>query len=496
MNSYFFRRDNLRILQIMKNITLYITILLNLLITTSKAEITEDLFDIQHLNTRDGLRSQRVFSIIEDNHGAIWIATKDGIDRYNGNSIKNYNLRGQFYYGDMAGRILRLFYDENYGLWGYDQTGKIFRYSERDDAFTQVFVLDQMIDGPITLNKFHIDNQGVCWFGTHKGAYAKRSGDTIRCVLPDIYVTDIIAVRNDIAIATSEGVYKLHASYHTNILPQTSDLYAQTLYYDDKRNELWVGTFNDGLGVLDMNNNKWSAVKYTDENKNPIRSITTYDEHTLLVGIDGGGVYTINKDNHHAQRLMGNNDNMSKTRLQGNGIYTVFKDSQGNIWTGSYTGGVSVAILLHTPTSVLTHEFSNIHSLANNNVNDIEENIDGNLWYSTDSGISICNIKTGEWTHILNDIVVTTLCRGNDGVMWAGTYGKGVYKLNKYGKIIKHLTVQTKELTTNYTLSIHFDRNNELWVGGLGGKLVRINNTDKSRNLYNIDWVQDRKSVV
>ena len=55
--------------------------------------------------------------------------------------------------------------------------------------------------------------------------------------------------------------------------------------------------------------------------------------------------------------------------------------------------------------------------------------------------------------------------------------------------------VQTKELTTNYTLSIHFDRNNELWVGGLGGKLVRINNTDKSRNLYNIDWVQSIQSV-
>ena len=120
----------MRILQIMKNITLYITILLNLLITTSKAEITEDLFDIQHLNTRDGLRSQRVFSIIEDNHGAILLATKDGIDRYNGNSIKNYNLRGQFYYCDMAFLILRLFFVYNYRLFGYYQTGYIFRYSE------------------------------------------------------------------------------------------------------------------------------------------------------------------------------------------------------------------------------------------------------------------------------------------------------------------------------------------------------------------------------
>ena len=123
----------------------------------SKAEITENFFDTQHRTTYEGLGNQRVFSIIEDKHGVIWIATKDGIDRYNGNSIKNYTLSGHFYYGDMAGRILRLYYSEQYGLWVYDQTGKIFRYSERNDSFSQSYALEQMILGPLTLNKFFID---------------------------------------------------------------------------------------------------------------------------------------------------------------------------------------------------------------------------------------------------------------------------------------------------------------------------------------------------
>ena len=38
--------------------------------------------------------------------GAMWIATKTGIDRYNGHTVKNYDLPGSFYYGDLAGRRL------------------------------------------------------------------------------------------------------------------------------------------------------------------------------------------------------------------------------------------------------------------------------------------------------------------------------------------------------------------------------------------------------
>ena len=156
---------------IMKNTTIYIFILLFFFALNARADINMDAFETQHLNTSDGLSSQRVFSIVEDKHGAIWISTKDGIDRYNGNAIKNYNLPGHFYYGDMAGRILRLFYSEKDGLWAYDQTGKIFKYSDRNDGFNPILALDHLIQGPITLNKFYIDNHGNSWFGTQCGAY-------------------------------------------------------------------------------------------------------------------------------------------------------------------------------------------------------------------------------------------------------------------------------------------------------------------------------------
>ena len=90
---------------------------------------------------------------------------------------------------------------------------------------------------------------------------------------------------------------------------------------------------------------------------------------------------------------------------------------------------------------------------------------------------------------------MTRLCQGENGSVWAGTYGKGVYKLDINGNIIDHLSVQNKELTTNYTLAVHYDSEGNLCIGGLGGKLVIINHKKKQRQLYDIDWVQSIQSV-
>ena len=480
---------------IMKNTTIYIFILLFFFALNARADINMDAFETQHLNTSDGLSSQRVFSIVEDKHGAIWISTKDGIDRYNGNAIKNYNLPGHFYYGDMAGRILRLFYSEKDGLWAYDQTGKIFKYSDRNDGFNPILALDHLIQGPITLNKFYIDNHGNSWFGTQCGAYKIDQNNELNCVLSNKYVTDIISIDNSNIIATSQGIYLLSHNYMNEIHELNPDMYVQSLYHDNEKNELWVGTFNEGLKVFNMNDKLWISIKQNGVNLNPIRSITSYDDHTLLVGIDGGGVYSVDKGNYQARLFMGINDNLLHTRLQGNGVYTVIKDTQGNIWVGSYTGGVSVAVLLYTPSFILVHETGNTHSLIDNNINGVEENMDGNIWFSTDSGISICNMQTGKWMHILKNIVITGLCKGEKGTMWASTYGNGVYHLNKHGEIIAHMSTKTKDLTTNYILSVHCEKDGNLWIGGLGGKLVLINEKKKQRQLYDIDWVQSIQSV-
>ena len=69
----------------------------------------------------------------------------------------------------------------------------------------------------------------------------------------------------------------------------------------------------------------------------PIRAITAYDDHTLLIGIDGGGVHTVNLETKRSNLFINTEDN-SDIYLQGNGVYAVTRDHQGNIWIGKLYG--------------------------------------------------------------------------------------------------------------------------------------------------------------
>nr|WP_320057839.1 two-component regulator propeller domain-containing protein [uncultured Bacteroides sp.] len=462
---------------------------------TANAELTNNMFDIRHVGYAQGLSSQRVFSIVEDCHNVMWIATKTGIDRYNGHIIKSYTLPGNFYYGDLAGRRLHLLYNEQYGLWAYDHTGRIYRYSARDDCFEQNMYLGEFISGEIILNKLYLDHKGTLWFGLNKGLYKKEADGHVIPIIKDQYVNDIVSVGKSLFVGTSTGVLQLSYSRlnKTHRLINGEDV--QTLFCDTIKNELWIGTFNNGLLVMDLSTSKLLSLKGQSSNfLNPIRAITDYDAHTVLVGIDGGGVYVVDRDLKKAHLLISTEDS-SDTFLLGNGIYAVTKDHQGNIWIGSYTGGVSIAILLKYPIITLKHERGNPQSLINNNINDIEENTTGDLWFGTDLGISIWNPSSRIWNHCLKSTVVVTLCKADNGSIWAGTYGDGVYLLDNRGHIIRHLTKQQGELTTNYVFSIKQDMDKDLWVGGLDGYLMMIKKGGGRKQEYDIKWIQSIEVV-
>lgn len=469
-------------------------IILCMIGVTAKAELTNSMFDIRHIGYSEGLSSQRVFSIVEDKHNVIWIATKAGIDRYNGHIVKSYTLPGNFHYGDMAGRRLRLLYDERYGLWAYDHTGRIYRYSVQNDGFEQDLYLGEYISGEIILNKLCLDHKGTLWFGLSSGLYKKEADGRITSVIPEQYVNDIISTSESLFIGTSMGVLQLPNFQEDRVRWLVNGEDVQTLFCDVIKDELWIGTFNNGLSVMNLKTSDLLLLKEQNPGfLNPIRAIISYDNHTMLVGIDGGGVYTVDRDSKKAHPLMSTEDS-TDIFLLGNGIYAITKDRQGNIWIGSYSGGVSVAILSRYPITVLAHERGNSQSLANNNVDDIEENINGDLWFATDDGISILNASTRTWSHRLKGNVVVTLCKDEGGSVWAGTYGDGVYLLNSGGQVVRHLTKQ-QGLTTNYIFSIRQDMDGDIWVGGLDGDLLMMDKEGRQIQSYDIKWIHSIEVV-
>jgi signal transduction histidine kinase/CheY-like chemotaxis protein/ligand-binding sensor domain-containing protein/AraC-like DNA-binding protein len=454
----------------------------------ASAQLTGAMFDVRHIGRNEGLSSERVFSIVEDNTGAIWIATKVGVDRYNGNTIKNYTIIGDLYYDAMAGRQIHLWHDrQSDALWAYDNTGRIYRYSHQNDSFEPYVLLSTYIENEIILNRICFDNDGRLWFGTASGLYRQTSGGVVEPIVSGKNVNDVICIGEWIYAGTTEGVFRLRYSRPDNVRQVIGGKEVQTLFWDATARELWIGTFDNGLWTASLTGEGLSAVASEEPVfLRPIRAIESYDQQTLLVGIDGGGVYSVDRKTKSVHLLLSTEDT-ADIFLRGNGTYTMARDRQGNIWVGSYSGGVSAAILSRDPITIMSHERHNSRSPVDNRINDIEDSSDGKvLWYATDNGVSIQNVALRQWRHVLKGNVTTSLCRGDRGEMWLGCYGDGVYILNSRGDVIRHLTQDEGLLTTNYVFQVKRDDKGDFWLAGLNGDLILLGPDGRLKRTYKL----------
>ena len=92
----------------------------------AQEHLTRNMLMLSNLNTDNGLSSARVYSIVEAEDGAMWISTKRGVDRYNGQQVRNYTLATDMQFSDASGRNIKLTKDSQQHIYAYDNKGKIY----------------------------------------------------------------------------------------------------------------------------------------------------------------------------------------------------------------------------------------------------------------------------------------------------------------------------------------------------------------------------------
>jgi ligand-binding sensor domain-containing protein len=152
----------------------------------------------------DGMHSQRVYSILQTSDGAIWWGTKNGVERYNGVTIRHYQLGEQDKYSNDAGRIIKLLVDEerdsSKSLYAYDDKGFIFVYDAATDRFKLKVNIREMVGGEIRLNDICPTEQGL-WTATNQGIYI-LDGRTAKAVTKDVYANCIVRTEKNLIFCT------------------------------------------------------------------------------------------------------------------------------------------------------------------------------------------------------------------------------------------------------------------------------------------------------
>ena len=470
----------------MKRLQSYILFILLLLATVLPAHghISRNMFMISNLNTDNGLSSPRVYSIVEAEDGAMWISTKRGVDRYNGQLVSNYTLATEMQYSDACGRNIKLTQDHHRQIYAYDNKGKVYIYNKVKDTFVLRCNLLNILGGSIVLNELLVDEKGNFWLAMDKGLYclsASADGKEIvrekakgRFILKNTYINHIQFVGQRLLIGTSKDVYCYSAATQ-KIEKKISGCSVVSSYHDVEGHHIWLGTFHEGVKVVD--DSTWKPINsiafHSLQNipQIPVRSIISFNHQTLLMAVDGAGIYAYDKLNKQTKLLL-NTDGRPGNVLKGNGLYTLCRDRFGDLWAGSYSGGVDLAIPMEHTLEYITHEYLNNQSLIDNCVNDVFQSRDGKIWYATDKGVSIYDSQTHFWHHGLYNKVALTICQTVDGRILVGTYGNGVYQVNSDGTSMPAYSVRNGKLKSDYVFSIFADSEGNLWIGCLDGDMA------------------------
>ena len=363
-------------------------------------------------------------------------------------------------------------------------TREKYIYNKVKDTFVLRCNLRNILGGSIVLNELLVDEKGNFWLAMDKGLYclsASADGKEIirkkakgRFILKDTYINHIQFVGQRLLIATSKDVY-CYSVATQKIAKKISGSSVVSSYHDVEGHHIWLGTFHKGVKVVD--DSTWKPINsiafHSLQNipQIPVRSIISFDHKTILMAVDGAGIYAYDKQNKQTTLLL-DTDGRNGNVLKGNGLYTLCRDRFGDLWAGSYSGGVDLAIPIEHTLEYITHEYLNNQSLLDNCVNDVFQSRDGKIWYATDKGVSVYDSQTHSWHHGLYNKVALTICQTVDGRVLVGTYGNGVYQVNSDGTSKPAYSVSNGKLKSDYVFSLFTDSEGNLWIGCLDGDMA------------------------
>lgn len=437
-------------------------------------------FHFRHYNIENGVSSNNISTLFQDQKGYIWIGTENGLNRFDGNQFTLYQKNNPLYSNFHANSINTICETTDKKLWLGTDNG-VFIYNQVKDTFTP-FVKQTSDKTSITSWITHIiqDKAGNIWIATHKQGIFLFNTQTDKLTQFEIPQNDNIVTRilndeqNNIWLSGPYQLCKLNKVNNTfetyAIEEKTESIYSMALW-EDSSNHIWIGTWDKGLWKLDPRTKQ--VEKYLTGEKGKgilhIHSILEYSPELLLIGSDDG--LTIFNPVTHESFLYDNYGDSEKS-LSDKFIYPILKDREGGVWIGTYYNGISYLPPYCGQFNGYS-ESSDISYFNSRIISRFCEGENGNIWIaSDDSGLSCFNPSTMQFLDFngrkkLNKHNLHALCM-IDKDLWIGTYGDGIQVLNaQTGKIKNYNT--TNGLDENNIYSIFKDSQGQIWTGSMNG---------------------------
>jgi len=458
----------------------------------------------KNYSKNEGLPSNQINQILQDNRGELWVGTDGG-------GLVKYQS-GKFIsegFTKAIGLSIKSIAEDRQGLWIASEKGLFYKPFDAPLVFLNLFSNNS---SPL-IQKLFLNTDSELLIGTNSGMYKLDSKNHLNIekvsILSEQSILSIIQDRSkNLWVSTeSNGLFRIQGDLNRpSKIESIMKGQSVNVVFEAAEKGIWIGTQLQGLTLL----KDAFMTSYTDKeglSNNLVRSVLEKSDGHILIGTEGGGVdsyadgiirslpesyglsdrkiYAMLEDSEDVL-WFGTDEGLIKIKydvnsnslvkrytvddgLLSNVVLDVLEDNLGNIWIGSYKGGLNKLPKQNKNNSNIENSifesYSTNEGLVDSTVNIIMQDSQGALWIGTRGG-GLNRFYNGEFTlystkNGLSDDLVFALHEDSSGSIWIGTYGGGISRL-KEGKIVS--ITQKQGLFDNVIHRIIPDHLGQFWI--------------------------------
>lgn len=393
------------------------------------------------------------FHIVEDNHGLIWISTYG-----KGLFVFNQNLtQSQHFVADQLGEspiasnyLLGIIADRHDGVWVSSEYGGVSHIQVMDKGVERIYPNGEgNMDFSNVVRMVKKMNDGTVMVGTRAGSLYHYSADMSQVLDKSHFDSNVYGIvqmpNGETWIGTrGKGIYGAKGLdfKDRNVFCMASDA----------KHRMWIGTFGKGLSLVMPRKEGYEVKTFFADSVglNEVRCMVI-DKHGVLWCGTSGGLIRIPTDEFVK------NASRYNAYVRDYEIRDVLVDRQGRLWLSASGDGLVQVEPGDGESEPKFHLFNTSNGLVNNLVQSVVDTPDGNLWISTQQGVTAWNARKKSFENymfsrnpmgnVYNEN--SAVCLDDGRVVLGGNYGLTIIQPSR----LSHVSGLTDVVFTSYPYS-------------------------------------------
>ena len=410
-----------------------------------------------------------------DRDGFIWIATRNGLNRYDGYQFRIIKKETSQESG-LASNYVNAIMQDRHGLFYIGMYGALQTYDGQKFQDVTTYDLDGHSQPHYITCLLERENGdilvGTSGHGVLKLDKNKLEARQIGGVLTSLQ--SVHRIKEDSKgylwlVTESQGLWCYDGKTIRRFFQGEKEVASVLDICEDKQGNIYIGTTNAGMFILDEN---WTPKHIDATGSKHISTLYCSNDGRIMIGYDGLGMAIYDPKTGH---LTDNPYFSRDVDLSTAKVYSICEDHNGNTWLGLLQKGIYMHPAKTTGFNYMGYKLGTKNKIGSACVTSVLSTTNGYFWVGTDKdGLYSCNSDGQPLRHFKENFPSTILSITEDkqGRLWIGSYKEGCGWID-----LRSLTYHPYILPQGAAISMFSmktDSQGYVWMATMGEGLLRL----------------------